>query len=292
MNVLITGGEGQLAADLRAVFSEYRILAVGRESLDLTQPETIARVFATFEPNLVLNTAAYNTVDRAESEPQMALAVNAAGPHLLAAACARQGAGLVHYSTDYVFNGDATEPYREDDSVDPINLYGVSKAAGEMAVRCTLENHLIIRTTGLFGLAGIAGAHGNFVETMLRLGTTREVTSVVADAVLTPTSTSVLARYTRLLIDSGARGTVHVTNSGQCSWYEFAAAIFRLAGLPGEVRPVASADYPTAARRPRYSVLAHDTIRSLDLSEPEHWHEALTWYLEQRPAALKHGENG
>jgi dTDP-4-dehydrorhamnose reductase len=282
MRVLITGGAGQLAAALRDAFEGNEVAAPARDALDIRDPAEIARVFEAVRPDLVLNTAAYNTVDRAESEPEAAFAINGAGPHLLAAACERLGIPFVHYSTDYVFGGQQDTPYQENHPVGPINLYGVSKAAGEMAVRAAAANHLIIRTTGLFGLAGRTTAHGNFVETMIRLGTSREVTTVVADAVLTPTSTVDLAGYTRLLLDAGVRGTAHVTNSGQCSWHEFATIVFREARLPGRLEPIPSKDYPTTARRPRYSVLAHDTIAALGLPEPRSWDAALHAYLAER----------
>jgi dTDP-4-dehydrorhamnose reductase len=282
MRVLITGGAGQLAASLRDAFEGNEVTAPARDALDIRSAGEIARVFEAVRPDLVLNTAAYNTVDRAESEPETAFAINGAGPHLLAAACERLDVPFVHYSTDYVFDGERETPYPESHPVGPINLYGVSKVAGEMAVRAATENHLIIRTTGLFGLAGMTTAHCNFAETMIRLGTTRDVTTVVADALLTPTSTADLARYTRLLLDAGARGTAHVTNSGQCSWYEFAAVVFREARLPGRLEPIASSDYPTVARRPRYSVLAHDTVSALGLPPLRSWEAALHAYLAER----------
>jgi dTDP-4-dehydrorhamnose reductase len=282
MKVLITGGEGQLAADLMQSFSRHEVIALGRAGLDIASPDAIERVFMQEKPDVVVNTAAFHRVDLCEQEPEQSFLVNAAAPHRLARACDRYGAVLVHFSTDYVFDGNQTTPYRETDTVNPLSLYGSSKAAGEMAIRSAMERHLIVRTTGVFGLAGVRSRHGNFVETILRLAGKGEPMFVVSDQTLTPTYGPDLAETVRALVEGGAHGTVHVTGGGQCSWYEFAAEIVRLAGFPTPLSPVRQRDRPSPASRPTYSVLSHDTLRMLGIPEPQHWTDALQQYLSHR----------
>jgi dTDP-4-dehydrorhamnose reductase len=284
MKVVVTGGEGQLASDLVYALSRHDVIALGRASLDIASPDAIDDVFAQEKPDLVVNTAAFHRVDLCEQEPEQSFLVNAAAPQRLARACDRSGATLVHFSTDYVFDGDKTTPYRETDKVNPLSVYGSSKAAGEMAIRSTTERHLIVRTTGVFGLAGARSRHGNFVETMLRLAGKGQPMYVVSDQTLTPTYGRDLAESVRALVEAGTHGTVHVTGGGQCSWYEFAAEIVRLAGSPTPISPVFQRDRPVPARRPAYSVLAHDTLHRLGISEPQHWKEALQQYLWLRAA--------
>lgn len=282
MKIVITGGEGQLAADLLRSLAHHDPVALGRDRLDITDPAAIESVFAREAPDVVLNTAAFHRVDLCEDEPEQSFLVNAAAPQRLARACARRGALLVHFSTDYVFDGHTSSPYHETDPVNPLSVYGASKAAGEMAIRCTTDRHLIVRTTGVFAVAGVTSRHGNFVETMLRLADTGEEISVVSDQTLTPTYGHDLAEAVRALVEADARGTVHVTGGGECSWYEFAVEIFRLAGLSPVVRPTLQAERPTPARRPAYSVLAHDTLQAMRLPEPRPWQEGLAEYLHSR----------
>lgn len=286
MRILITGGRGQLAADLVAALAGDEVVALGRDDLDITAAEQVRTVIERFSPQVVINTAAFHKVDACEAEPELSFAVNAAAPQRLAAACREQGAALVHVSTDYVFDGGRSTPYNEDDPVNPLSVYGASKVAGEMAVRCTLPEHLIVRTTGLYGVGGISSAHGNFVETMLRLARAGKPLAVVADQVLTPSSTRDVAGIMAQLIRRGARGTVHVTNSGDASWYDFAREIFRLAGLHPDLSPASQAERPMPARRPAYSVLAHGGLRRLGIPEPPPWRHALAAYLAEREQHL------
>jgi dTDP-4-dehydrorhamnose reductase len=228
-----------------------------------------------------VNTAAYHAVDLCEHEPEQSFAINAAAPQRLAALCDVRNTLLIYLSTDYVFGGLKSAPYTEDDPVDPISVYGVSKAAGEMAVRCTTDRHLIVRTSGLYGRAGAASKHGNFVQTMLRLGREGKQIAVVDDQVLTPSYTPDVADVIAQLIQAQATGTYHVTNGGHCSWHEFAEEIFRLSGLPAQLTRTTRAERPTTARRPAYSVLAHDGIRRLGIPEPRPWQEALLAYFSE-----------
>lgn len=282
MKIVVTGADGQLAAELRRALATHHVVALGRAALDITNARDIERVFRTEAPEVLVNTAAFHRVDRCEDEPELSFLVNAAAPQRLARACRTCGAALVHFSTDYVFDGRQTTPYRETDPVNPLNVYGASKAAGEMAVRCTTPHHLIVRTTGVFGVAGAASRHGNFVETMLRLAAREEPVSVVADQILTPTYAFDLAETVRALLEGEVRGTVHVTGGGQCSWYELAAAVFRHAGSKTTLVPVSQDERPVSARRPAYSVLAHERLRELGIPEPRHWEAGLEAYLRER----------
>lgn len=282
MRVLISGGRGQLAADLIRSFERNDIAAPGRDELDVTAPDAIDAAMERWQPDVVVNTAAFHKVDLCEEEPEQSFAVNAAAPQRLAAACRRREATLVHISTDYVFNGQKRAPYVEQDVVDPLSVYGASKAAGEMAVRCTLDRHILVRTTGLYGVGGMRTGHGNFVETMLRLGGEGRELSVVGDQILTPSYTRDVADIIARLVEIDAHGTFHVTNSGECSWYEFAAEIFRLSGQAATLSRTTQAERPVPARRPAYSVLGHGGLMRLGIPEPQPWRDALAAYLDER----------
>lgn len=290
MKVVITGGDGQLAADLLNSFSAHHAVALGRDRLDITSAEAIEHMMSREAPDVVMNTAAFHRVDLCETEPEQSFLVNAAAPQRLARACAEHGAVLVHFSTDYVFDGETSSPYVETDAVNPLSVYGSSKAAGEMAIRATTPEHLIIRTTGVFGVAGVSSRHGNFVETMLRLAASGNPISVVADQTLTPTYARDLAESVKALVATNARGTVHVTNSGACSWYEFAVEIFRLAGSSAVVSPTRQIDRPVPARRPDYSVLAHLGLLRWGVPEPQNWRNGLLAYMSARAVQVRHQE--
>jgi dTDP-4-dehydrorhamnose reductase len=279
VKALITGGGGQLAAELVPLFPSRDVFAPTHAELDIIDTERLRSAIEEWRPDVVINTAAFHNVDRCESEPEAAFAVNAAAVQRLASHCNSRGATLVHMSTDYVFSGRQSQPYREDDPVEPISVYGASKAAGEMAVRATTDNHLIVRTTGLYGRAGRRTRHGNFVETMLRLAEKGSAVSVVCDQVLTPSSCSDVAEVVAQLLAAGATGTYHATNSGECSWYEFAREIFRLADLRVDLKPVKQADRPAPARRPDYSVLDNARLAPVGILRPRPWQEALASYL-------------
>ncbi len=289
MRVLITGGRGQLATDLIPALAGFEVMAPGREELDVSDVAALEAVFATFEPEVVINTAAYHNVDRCESEPEQSFLINAAVPQRLAAACRQTDALFVHLSTDYVFNGRQRRPYTERDAIDPVSVYGASKAAGELAVRGTTDKHLIVRTTGLYGHAGVARPRGNFVETMLRLASRGEPITVVGDQILTPSFTRHVAKSIVALIERGATGTVHVTNTGECSWHEFTAEIFRLSGHQVDLKSTTQAEWHAPARRPEYSVLAHDGLLEAGVSELPHWQDALAEYLAGRETAREAG---
>jgi dTDP-4-dehydrorhamnose reductase len=230
----------------------------------------------------VINTAAYHRVDDIEDQPERAFAVNATGVRNLAVVCRELEATLVHISTDYVFSGRLGRPHREDDPVDPLNVYGVSKVAGEMLLRQAWPRHFIVRSCGLYGVTGSAGKGGNFVETMLRLAADGRPLRVVDDQVLTPTSTAVLAEQLAALCRTEAYGTYHATCQGECSWHGFAAEIFTRAGLQVQLSGQTTAEAGSRALRPSYSVLENRALDRLGLDVLPPWEEALARYLRER----------
>lgn len=279
MKVLVTGGGGQLATRLMALQPNgLDAVALPHTELDISDPQSVIAAFDRLQPAIAINAAAYTNVDRAEADQQTAHAANAAGSRNLALAAAQRGIRLIHVSTDFVFDGAASAPYKPQHPVNPLGEYGRSKALGEAQVREALgEAALIIRTAWLYSAHGL-----NFLRTMLRLMRERGEVSVVADQVGTPTSVDSLAvALWRAVATPGFRGTHHFTDAGVASWYDFAVAIAEEAnalGLiqrPVVVRPIRTDQYPTAARRPAYSVLdSSSTVAALGL-EPRHWRAPL-----------------
>ncbi|MEG4489198.1 dTDP-4-dehydrorhamnose reductase [Microcoleus sp. D2_18a_B4] len=285
MKILLAGGSGQLAQELQPILlSSGEVIAVDRTRLDLSQPESIRQAMAEIQPDLVVNGGAYTAVDKAESEPELANAINGIAPGIIAEECEKLGASLIHFSTDYVFDGSHGSPYLETDSTNPLGSYGKSKLAGEEAIRKAGNRHIIIRTAWVYG----NGGKGNFVKTMLRLGKEREEIRVVADQIGSPTWTGDLSAATSQIIPllgQESFGTYQYTNSGVCSWYDFAIAIFEEAatlGLPLKVQrviPITTAEYPTPAKRPAFSVLSTVKISALLGTYPPHWRQGLRQML-------------
>lgn len=276
MRVLVIGHQGQLGSALMPVLQRNRSLAVlgiDYPDIDIADEQSVDLVFGGFDPDFVINCAAYTAVDNAETDEDRALAINGLGPRNIALECRKAGAWLVHVSTDYVFDGTATHPYAEDETPSPASAYGRTKLVGDLAVQELLpQSHYLIRTAWLYGLQG-----SNFVKTMLRLERERETVSVVTDQVGQPTYAADLAEQIGLVMDRHpAVGTYHGTNSGDVSWYGFTREIFRLAGAdPDRVLPTTSADFVRPAPRPAYSVLGHDRWMSQGLPEMRPWREAL-----------------
>lgn len=279
-DILLTGGSGQVGAELRRIApADWRLTAPGRSELDLVDPEQINRAAASRPWAAIINCAAYTAVDRAESDPLTAWRVNALAPAALAAA-AGATTPLVQVSTDYVFDGLKPSPYDESDAIAPLGVYGASKAAGELAVRTAARRHLILRT------AWVVSPHGsNFVKTMLRLGAERPVLNVVDDQHGCPTSAGdiagALVTLTNRLVEDEAApvGTYHFVNGGEATWCELARFVFERAAArgrtPPEVRAITTAQYPTPARRPANSQLAtHKIVQDFGLS-PRPWRAAI-----------------
>lgn len=262
VKTVIIGASGMLGTDLCAAFPDA--VRFTHDELDITDREQVLSVIKDLKPSLVINAAAYTNVDGCEADRQTAFEVNGKGPYYIAEACSRVGARMVHYSTDYVFDGSKKE-YREDDVTRPINVYGESKLMGERSIAMALDDHIIIRTSWLFGLHG-----KNFVETMLKLSKEKEVVTVVDDQIGKPTYSADLAMKT-IEVSKLSPGIYHITNDGVCSWYEFAGAI-----IPN-VAPCKTKDYPRPAKRPACSVLVNSKTAPM-----RHWKEALAEYLRLR----------
>jgi dTDP-4-dehydrorhamnose reductase len=278
---IIVLGNGQLGTALGAVGgSAVRVLR--RADLDLTAAAAIEPILSSLQPTVVINAAAYNKVDEAEQRPDLAFAVNAAAPANLARACSAIGARVVHVSTDYVFAGSLGRAYLEEDLPAPLGVYGASKLAGEHLVRAYAgERALIVRTSAVFGaVAEGTGKGGNFVRAILRQAGAGQPLRVVADQTTSPTYAPDLARAVLALVKQEAHGLVHVVNSGQCTWHQFALAILELSGLDVPCLGIASAPAPDRARRPAYSVLSDTRLTSLGITLPP-WRDALERYLRE-----------
>ena len=283
MKILVTGADGQLGKELllQGRESGFRLIAADLPELDVTAADDVGSAIDRYRPFLVINAAAYTQVDKAETQPSLAYRVNAEGPAILAKTCAAAGIALIHISTDYVFSGEKNTPYTETDPVAPTGVYARSKADGEVRVRSLLPRHIILRTSWLYGVSG-----HNFVRTMLRLGRERKVIRVVNDQFGSPTSAADLARTilqiaSKIHRDSAVQwGTYHYCGEGIASWHEFAEKIFSLAE-PYQLfrRPVVQAistdQYPTPAKRPRYSALDCGLIHQKFGISTRPWPESL-----------------
>ena len=288
MRILLTGANGQVGRELSNSGGQrgIEVLALNRSDLDITDPVSVSREVNRSGVSLVVNAAGYTAVDQAESEPELAFAVNRDGPAYLASACEKVGIPLVHISTDYVFEGQKQGAYLETDPVSPLSVYGKSKAAGEVAVRKHLREHFILRT------GWVSGVHGhNFVKTMLRLGRKREVVQVVTDQYGCPTYAADLAetilRIAAKLLEGRQVhwGTYHYCGKGVTTWHGFAEEIFRLASgyeslKVKRVEPVSTSEYPTAAKRPTSSILDCSVLAKTFNIHPQPWAESLAQMLE------------
>ncbi|MFH1639326.1 MAG: dTDP-4-dehydrorhamnose reductase [Chloroflexota bacterium] len=282
MRVLITGANGQLGSDLCQVLSNMELIPLTHADIEIASMDAVKKAFSRYRPDVVINTAAYVRVDDCEDHRDEAYLVNAIGTRNVAVAAQEMGARLVHISTDYVFGGEKREenlPYTEFDIPHPLSIYGKSKLAGEIMVRHLCTRYFIVRASGLFGVASSSGKGGNFIETILRLGKTKNELRVVNDQVFSPTCTRDLAGKIGRLIETEHYGICHITNKGSCSWYEFTREIFRLAGIRTPLIPITSAEYPQKAKRPPYSVLDNYQLRLLGMDDMRPWQEALSDYM-------------
>ncbi len=299
--ILLIGQDGQVGGELQKSLATLgTVVAVGRQQLDLAQPDQIQAAIQSFAPNLIVNAAAYTAVDRAETEPELAFTVNAAAPKQMAAAAQSLNIPFIHISTDYVFDGSKSSPYTETDATNPLGIYGQSKLAGEQEIQqVQAENpefqYAILRTAWVYGAQG----KGNFVKTMLRLGAERPEVRVVDDQIGTPTWSGDIAQAITSLAkrflasdlvasdqpSEAPSGIYHFTNSGAASWYDFAVAIFEEAksmGLPltlQRVVPITTPEYPTPTQRPAYSVLSNQKIKAVLAGPTPQWRQSLRQML-------------
>ncbi|WP_409404999.1 dTDP-4-dehydrorhamnose reductase [Priestia megaterium] len=274
--VLITGAKGQLGKELVELFTEkdFEVYGFGRDNMDITNQGQVHEIISTVRPNIVLHSAAHTQVDLAELEPEQAFSINAYGTRNVAVAAEAVGAKFVYVSTDYVFDGTTNEPYNEFSPTSPLGVYGKSKLAGEQFVRDLHSKFFIVRTSWVYGKHG-----SNFVKTMLELGKEKKELSVVSDQIGCPTYTLDLAHTILELVDSEKYGIYHISNSGSCSWYEFAKAIFEEANISVKVFPCTTKDFPRPAPRPAYSVLDHMSLRLNTFKATRSWRAALKSYL-------------
>jgi dTDP-4-dehydrorhamnose reductase len=285
MRVLIIGADGQLGTDLCRVFKRQDLVPLTQSDIEITDMGSVQGALANYQPDVVINTAAFIRVDDCEIEKDKAYQVNALGARNVAVQSRNIGAKLVHISTDYVFGGEAPIPqggYTEFEKPIPLNLYGRSKLAGEEMVQQMCHRYFIVRSSGLFGIAGAWGKGGNFIETILKMAREKSELKVVYDQVFSPTSTSDLAVKISQIINTEYYGIFHITNRGSCSWYEFAREILRLTELNTPMIPIPSALYPQKAKRPHYSVLRNYQLKLSGLGELRSWPEALRDYLKEK----------
>src|ERR1700693_2200419 len=275
MKVFITGANGMLArAILKKKPAEWKVLGTDIDVLDISSPRAVERALGAFQPDLVINCAAFTRVDDCEARREEAFKVNAEGAGYLAEVCGEHGTFLVHFSTDYIFDGRKSSPYQEDDRPAPINVYGESKLEGERRGRKSAENHLIIRTQWLYGDGG-----SHFVRTILNLAGERDLLKVVNDQTGSPTWTEDLADGAIGLIGKRKAGTYHLVNSGSCTWFDFASEIIKSAGLDTKILPCTSAEYPRPAKRPAYAVLSTEKAARILGGPLPDWQAALKIYM-------------
>lgn len=283
--ILLIGADGQLGTDLRKVIDKnYELLCPSIEELDIVQFDKTKEYIHQNHPDLIINTAAFHQVDECEKDPQTSFLVNTSAVKNLADVCKELDILLVHISTDYVFGLDKERrtPYTEQDLPAPVNIYGISKLAGEYCISYALKKYFIIRPAGLFGVAGAKGKGGNFIETMLKLAKDRGEVKVKNDEFTSPTYTKELAESIAQLIKTNEYGVYHITSQGECSWYEFAKRIFELTNTKVNCQPVSSGEFPTIAKRPCYSVLDNKRLREIGLDKISHWEDALEKYLKEK----------
>lgn len=283
MKVLVIGAGGMTGTEIvrQAEERSWDVVALSRRELDITDASAVEGVIGSERPDVIVNAAAYTAVDAAESAAEEAMAVNGAGPRNIALAARTNGSQLLHISTDYVFDGEASKPYLPDDRTAPINVYGESKLAGEMAVRDACPEHVIVRTSWVYSHTGT-----NFVRTMLRIAGEKDEIHVVNDQHGCPTSSQDLAHAllsaASLMTRSYISGTYHFCNAGPTTWFDFANAIFELRDSPGpRVVPISTAEFPTPAKRPRWSVLDTSSFKLAFGVEPRSWRESLKETMEK-----------
>lgn len=286
MKIAIIGGWGQLGTDLAiAAEGRHELVRPRHSELDVVDADEALAFLQAARPDAVVNAAAMHKVELCEEDPTRAFAVNAVGALNVARAARAAGARVAFISTDYVFDGEQAAGFAEDAPVGPLNIYGCSKVAGEVAVRAAAPDHLIIRGSGLFGHAGSAGKGGNFVDNMIARARTGQALSVVDDQIFAPTSTRDMAERILLLLERRVPpGTYHAANSGSCSWYSLARRAFEIAGVEANLSPRPTGESPV--RRPRLSTLLDTKWMKLGLPPQRSWEEALRWYLENRPTGV------
>jgi dTDP-4-dehydrorhamnose reductase len=285
MKIAVIGADGQLGTDLVAAFAAHgdAVHALTHSHIEISEPDSLSRVLEEIQPHVIINTAAMHHVESCESEPSKAFAINGLGSKNLAVVARGLSATLMHISTDYVFDGSKGSPYTEDDNPRPLNAYGITKLAGEHFVRANTDKHFVVRTSGLYGKNPCRAKGGlNFIELMLKLAKERGEVRVVNNEVVSPTSTTQLAKQMVGLSRSDCYGLYHATAEGSCSWYEFAQEIFALTDTPVRLKVAGRGEFPAKVRRPEYSVLENQALKGRGLNIFEPWQDGLRAYLKGR----------
>lgn len=287
---IVFGGGGQLGVELCREFERrnWTVVRFDRQALDITNPLKVEEAVANADPQVVVNAAAYNQVDIAEKEVLTAFQTNALAVRNLAMACRQTDASLVHYSTDYVFDGTKGTAYLETDQTHPLGAYAVSKLAGELYAQAYLRDPLIIRTSGVFGPGGMFTPRGNFVEVMLRMAKANHPIRVVHDHVASPTYAPAMAERTVDMVERKMRGVYHLGGGEAISWYDYAKLIFELAGLAPALQATDEREYRTAARRPKFSALSNKKLEGDGIKPMPKFRDAVRAYLEAREHAIAH----
>jgi dTDP-4-dehydrorhamnose reductase len=279
MRIAVIGADGQLGSDVVKTLARDEVFPLYYPEFDVTRPERMRSVLQGLRPEAIINTAAFHRVDECEDNPETSFRVNTIAVRDLARLASELGFILVHFSTDYVFDGQKKAPYTESDPPNPLNVYAVSKLAGEFFVRALVEKHFLIRTCGLFGEASSREKGYNFVDRMIALAEEGKPIRVVDDQWVSPTSTAELAERTSDLIRTDRYGLYHLTSEGQCTWFQFAQEAFSLLGRRPRLEPVDSKNFAAKARRPLYSVLENKRAREIGLRDFSPWKDALRDYL-------------
>lgn len=280
--IVITGANGQLGSDLvRLLEAKNQVFGLTHDDIEISEPKSVSTVLNDIGPDIIINTAAYHNVPKCEENPELSFRINALGALNLARTAVDIKAILVHYSTDYVFDGSRRAPYVESDLTNPLNIYALTKRDGETLVRNNCEKHFVIRISGIYGSTLCRAKGGNFITTMIKAAREREVVRVVTDEVLTPTPVAEIAANTAVLLESEEFGLYHMTCEDECSWYDFARVIFDELELKTPLEPCKVADFPSPVQRPFYSVLENAKLKKNDLNRMIHWKDALVRFLNQ-----------
>jgi len=280
MKLAVIGANGQLGTDLKEVLSAtHEVLGLNHADIEITDIENVRNVLSSAKPAIVLNTAAYHIVPEAEKYPDKAFTINGVGALNLAKVCQDLDIKLVHYSTDYVFDGKKQKPYTEDDCPNPLSVYANTKLSGEYFVRNYCDKSFVIRVSGIYGKVPCRAKGGNFITTMIKLAKEKPEVRVVNDEILTPTPTIEIAKNTAALITTDAFGLYHMSCAGEVSWYEFAKKIWDTLKLKTPLHAASVNDFPLVVKRPFYSVLDNQNLKRAGVYQMPHWEEALVGFL-------------
>jgi dTDP-4-dehydrorhamnose reductase len=279
--IVVIGANGQLGTEIVDHFSKqgFEVAGLTHDDIEIADIDNVKNVISALKADVVINTAAYHNVPLCEENPDISFKVNGIGALNLAKVSADLGFKLVHYSTDYVFDGEKGEPYIETDAPHPLNIYAVTKLDGETMIRNYCDNYFILRVSGIYGTTPCRAKGGNFINTMQKAARERDRVKVVRDEILTPTSVEEIAKNTLSLVNTEAYDLYHMTCSGQCSWFEFAKVIFRELKLETPLESCLVSDFPMTVKRPTYSVLENANLKKIGLDLMADWEEALVTYL-------------